>query len=109
MKFLSAHIENFLTVAAGSVKLADRGLNLIQGVNNDDDSASSNGAGKSSIVDAICWCLYGVTARGVKGDAVVNLKAKKNTAVIVMLENGATTYKVERYRKHATGKNSLRL
>ncbi|QFZ84533.1 AAA family ATPase [Variovorax paradoxus] len=109
MKFLSAHIENFLTVAAGTVKLADRGLNLIQGVNADDDSASSNGAGKSSIVDAICWCLYGVTARGVKGDSVVNLKAKKNTAVIVMLENGATTYKVERYRKHATGKNSLRL
>jgi len=109
MKFLSAHIENFLTVASGTVKLADRGLNLIQGVNSDDDSASSNGAGKSSIVDAICWCLYGVTARGVKGDSVVNLKAKKNTSVIVALENGATTYKVERYRKHATGKNCLRL
>lgn len=109
MKFLSAHIEQFLTVASANVKLADRGLNLIQGVNNEDDSASSNGAGKSSIVDAICWCLYGVTARGVKGDKVVNRAAKKGTFVAVLMQNGAITYKVERYRKHPDGKNSLRL
>lgn len=107
MKFLDAHIDNFLTISVARIELADKGLNLIQGVNADDDSASSNGAGKSSIVDAICWCLYGVTARGVKGDSVVNLAAKKNTAVSVRMQNGASIYKVTRYRKHHGGKNSL--
>jgi DNA repair exonuclease SbcCD ATPase subunit len=109
MKFLDLHIDQFLTISVARVNLADRGLNLIQGVNADDDSASSNGAGKSSIVDALCWCVYGLTARGLKGDQVVNRIAKKNTAVSVRLQNGASIYKVTRYRKHQDGKNTLNL
>lgn len=107
MKFHKLTVQNFLTLRHASVNLADRGLQLIQGVNDDDSSASSNGSGKSSLVDAICWCLYGTTARDVKGDAVVNLGVKKDCAVTLTLSSGTSTYKVERYRKHATSKNSL--
>lgn len=109
MKFNSLIIDNFLTIKHAELYLADRGLQLIQGVNADDSSASSNGAGKSSIVDAICWCLYGETAREVKGDAVVSRAAKKDCRVTLFISNGASRYAVTRHRKHSTEKNSLQV
>lgn len=107
MKFKAITIENFLAITEGTVRLADRGLVLIQGVNKADTSALSNGAGKSSIADALCWCLYGTTARGESGDAVINELAGKNTKVEVMVEDSGMTYIIARHRKHKTGKNSL--
>lgn len=98
-------ITNFLTIQHAEIELAERGLVLIQGVNKDDSSADSNGAGKSSIADAICWALYGVTARGVSADAVVNKKAKKDTEVEIRLTDGTDEYRIIRYRKHTTNKN----
>ena len=107
MKFHTLTIQNFLTIREASVQLADKGLQLVQGVNADDSSATSNGAGKSSLVDAISWCLYGLTAREVTGDAVINLGAKKDCMVSLVITNGSERYRVTRYRKHATGKNTL--
>lgn len=109
MKFTRLQVQNFLTLKSGAIALNDRGLNVIQGVNDDDSSASSNGAGKSSLADALCWCLFGVTARGVKGDAVVNRIAKKDCEVAVWMQHGETEYLVRRYRKHKEHKNSLML
>jgi len=109
MKFHTLAINNFLTVGSAVVRLKDKGLHLIQGENEDNSSALSNGAGKSSIVDAISWALFGVTARGVKGDKVVHRERKKDCWAGLTIEHGATTYKVTRYRKHSEGKNSLRL
>jgi DNA repair exonuclease SbcCD ATPase subunit len=109
MKFVALSVSNFLTISRAMVSLKDRGLHLIQGANDDDGSASSNGSGKSSLVDAICWCLFGTTARGIKGDAVVNNVAKKNTHVCLVLENAAATYTVTRCRKDRVHKNALTL
>lgn len=109
MNFNNLHIEKFLTIDTATVNLADRGLHLVQGENDADTSASSNGAGKSSLVDAICWVLFGATAREVTGDKVINRTAKKGTLVQLEMQNGATLYQVSRHRKHHTGKNSLQL
>lgn len=106
MKFLQLNIKNFLTIGvAAPVKLDGKGLVLIQGVNQDDTSATSNGVGKSSIPDALCWALYGVTARDETGDAVVNNTAKKDCSVAVLLQDGDTVYRITRYRKHKEFKN----
>lgn len=107
MNFKQLEIANFLTVGEAKIELSERGLLLIQGKNNDDPSAESNGAGKSSVVDALCWALYGVTARGVSGDAVVNKTAKKECRVRVTVVDGANEYVIARHRKHSGGKNSL--
>lgn len=107
MDFKTLHIKNFLTVGDAKLDLDNRGLLLIQGVNHDDPSASSNGAGKSSIVDALCWALYGVTARGVSGDAVINETAGKDCRVTVVIEDGTDTYEIMRGRKDKTIKNAL--
>lgn len=109
MKFPSLEIENFLALTEAKLSLSDRGLVLIQGENNANTSATSNGSGKSSIADALCWCWFGVTARGVSGDAVVNNVAKKNTRVSSTVIDGAISYTATRYRKHKTGKNSLQI
>jgi DNA repair exonuclease SbcCD ATPase subunit len=109
MKFTELKIENFLTIGEATLNLKDRGLVLIQGVNDDDTSANSNGVGKSSVADALCWALFGITARGETTDAIVNNVRKKNCAVSVTIEDNATVYRVTRFRKHATHKNKLML
>jgi DNA repair exonuclease SbcCD ATPase subunit len=100
-------IDNFLTISHAELELDNRGLLLIQGENDDDTSANSNGAGKSSIVDAICWGLYGETARGASGDIVVNRAAKKECSVDQVWSDGDMEYRITRYRKHSTGKNMV--
>lgn len=107
MKFLELELNNFLAIGHGQIYLDDKGLCLVQGVNHDDSSTTSNGTGKSSIGDGLCWTIYGVTARGVSGDAVVNNTAKKNTSCKVIIEDGSTTYWIRRYRKHKDYKNQL--
>lgn len=109
MKFGKLTIENFLAISSAEVNLADRGLVGIQGVNHLDSSASSNGSGKSSIADALCWCWFGVTARGSSGDEVINDEAGKNCRVVSVLEDGHLTYTATRHRKHKTGKNTFTL
>lgn len=105
MNITQLKITNFLTIGHAVVDLDNRGLLLIQGENKDDPSAESNGAGKSSIVDALCWALFGVTARGVTADAVVNKTAKKNCVVKVFIQDGAVKYSIHRFRKDAIEKN----
>lgn len=107
MDITSLSIRNCLTIGHAELELDNRGLLLVQGKNTDDTSAKSNGAGKSSLLDALCWCLYGETARGVSGDDIVNTTAKKDCSVVVTLDDGGVVYKVERFRKHTKHKNQL--
>jgi DNA repair exonuclease SbcCD ATPase subunit len=109
MKFKLLSIENFLAIGEATLELADRGLLLIQGENRDDTSQNSNGAGKSSIVDALCWCIYGQTARGEAGDSVINRKAGKDTRVTIDITDEEREYKITRHRKFTKKKNVLEL
>lgn len=107
MKFPKLYLQNFLTIGTAEIDLSDRGLVLIQGENTDDSSALSNGAGKSSVVDGLCWLFFGVTARGVTGDAVINRTAKKDCMASAYVNDEGTLYRVARHRKHVTNKNAL--
>ena len=46
MKITNLEVKNFMSIGQAHLDLSNKGLVLIQGVNNDDSSASSNGAGK---------------------------------------------------------------
>jgi DNA repair exonuclease SbcCD ATPase subunit len=108
MEFLKLRAVNFLTLGdSGDLFLKDRGLVLIQGVNKDDTSTISNGAGKSSIADALCWALFGTTARDESGDSVINEKAKKGCYVSVILQDGESIYEIRRHRKDKAFKNGI--
>lgn len=55
------------------VSLAAEGgiLGLITGVNEAEPDLGANGTGKSTIWDALCWCLFGKTIRGLRGPALL--------------------------------------
>ena len=106
MKIGRVNIEGFMAIGSAPLGLASRGLVLIQGENHDDASAISNGAGKSTIPDALSWCLYGVTARGESGDDIINTHCKTASVVVELMDN-EQTYRVSRYRKDKKHKNHV--
>lgn len=104
MKYPYVHIENFMGIGTATVDLADKGLVLIEGVNEDDTSTVSNGAAKSTLPDALAWCFYGCTRKvknqSLAADSVVNRTAGKNTHVTAhAVEDDGSYYIVERWRK----------
>lgn len=99
MIFTNILIQNFLGFRTlTEFPLKDQGLVLIEG---------ANGAGKSSIYEAIVWCLFGKTVRGYSADEVINRKAKKDCLVSLYLEDNGAVYSVHRFRKHASHKNEV--
>ena len=65
IEFENLSIESFMSIGKASINFDDKGYILIEGINNcPQDSASSNGSGKSSIWEALVWCLTGETIRG---------------------------------------------
>ena len=55
----------------------------MQGQNLAEPRLEANGAGKSTIWEAMLWCLYGKTSRGLKAGDVCNWQAGKKCTVIL--------------------------
>lgn len=69
IKFKKVHIHHFMSIGDAEVNLNDRGYCLVEGVNrNPKDAAKSNGSGKSTIFNAICYALVGETTNGLKSN-----------------------------------------
>lgn len=64
-----------------------------------------NGSGKTTIFDAIIWCIYGKSSVNV--DDVINRKTKKNCKVEVGFSIGSINYSIIRYRNHETQGNNI--
>lgn len=105
MEFARVHIQNFMSFAKESIDFSKDGLILVEGVNHDE--GGSNGSGKSTIWDAISWCLFGKTVRGLKDDAVMNRHYKKNCCVSVRLTARGYDYIIERNRNNGELGNRL--
>jgi DNA repair exonuclease SbcCD ATPase subunit len=109
MKITSMTVENFLSFGKARFDFEDQGLVLVEGDNQDDESARSNGSGKSAMIDALVWCLFGTTLRGYENDEVVHRKVGEDCVVTVRLVPNDTSaaYDVMRFRKHKKSKNAL--
>lgn len=106
MQIKRLEINNFLGIGDAILTFDKSGLTLVDGINKDSSSASSNGAGKSSIAEALYWVLYGKTRRGLSGDDVINEHAGKNCRVWLEFDN----YSVSRFRKYPdNGGTGLRI
>lgn len=111
MRLAKVTIQRFLSFGeAQEIPLAGRGLVAVLGLNRDSPGADSNGAGKSAVLEAIVWALYGETMRGYRGDDVINRAAGKDCLVALEIEENADIYVVTRTRKASAKKpNDLTL
>lgn len=103
------HLEicNFLSYEHAEICLKDRGLILVEGENR--DQGGSNGAGKSTIFEAICWGLFGTLNNGLRGDDVVRFGSGGNVRVALTLDVDGQRIFVARHRKHPKFQNQLHL
>jgi len=101
MNFISVSLKNFKSYPdfEQTIPLNHEGIKLI---------VANNGAGKSTIFEAIIWCLYGKTSQD-SVDDVVNRYTKKNCKVNVIFSINGVEYSVFRYRNHETHGNALYL
>lgn len=121
----SVEFRNFLSYGDDPtiIEFTDLGPCLITGSvvgERDEDGAErkgrSNGAGKSTIVNAIVWCIFGRTMHSASpGDKVINWFAGKDATVRVVMKNGDVITRTRRtdghtdlhYVKDGNEKNSV--
>ena len=88
-------IDNFMSYQHAEIDLNRHGNILVGGMNkNPEDSAKSNGCGKSSLFSALLWCLTGETVSGASDVANIYLTGK--TEVSLTFEMDGSEYKVIR-------------
>lgn len=106
MKIEFSHIEisNFLSYGnkITTIDLKTASPILIQGKNyvSSSDGSDSNGAGKSSILNAICFCVYDSVLFNVNKDELINDSNKKDLMVNLYLSVNGIKYKFQRFRKN---------
>jgi len=96
--FKSLLISKFMSYDEETIEFGTKGLTLIEGV---------NGVGKTVPWDAISFCFFGLTVRGLKGDEVVSRVFKKDCLVSVDCDCKGKSLKVTRTRKHKEYGNTL--
>jgi DNA repair exonuclease SbcCD ATPase subunit len=77
-------------------------LTLVLGENLDqggDDSGSRNGTGKTTIVNALSFALFGNALTNIKKDNLINKINNKNMLVTLSFNKDGTDYRIERGRK----------
>lgn len=104
MKLKTVSINNFMSISTVTLNLDNPGLHLILGVNKDSEQFDSNGSGKSSMLDAIIWALYGEILRPVSIDSLVHNGAEQ-AVVSVEIDTGDDIVTITRTRFF--GKKSL--
>lgn len=104
LKLKKLSIKNFMSF--GNVKqtlpLDTENLTLVLGDNLDvpsNSGSSRNGVGKSSILNAVCYALYGTSLSNIRKDNLINLTNSKNMEVVLDFEKNGVNYRIERGRK----------
>ncbi len=101
-------IHYFQSIGIIELDLRNRGLLFLEGINEDDSEQASNGAGKSSIIEAIYWCLTGKSLRGLPVNDVQNWAASY-VRVSQEIFQGSTVYRILRSRNDPTYGTGVRV
>lgn len=96
--------KNFLSVGnqTQAVDFDKEHLTLVLGENLDlggDDSGSRNGTGKTTIINALSYALYGGALTNIRKENLINKTNGKAMLVTVEFEVGGQSYRIERGRK----------
>jgi len=104
IKIKELTVKNFMSVGnqTQAVDFEKTHLTLVLGENLDmggDDSGSRNGTGKTTIVNALSYALFGTALTNIKKDNLINKINNKNMLVTLSFEKDSQTYRIERGRK----------
>jgi DNA repair exonuclease SbcCD ATPase subunit len=102
-------VKNFMSVGntTQAVNFDRQDLTLVLGENLDlggDDSGARNGTGKTTIINALSYALYGNALTNIKKDNLINKTNGKNMMVTIDFEKEGQSYRIERGRKPNTMK-----
>jgi len=95
-------IKNFMSVGnvTQGVLLNDTGLTLVLGNNLDlGGDGSRNGTGKTTLVNALSYGLFGLPLTNIKRDNLINKTNGKHMLVTIEFSCNRTNYRIERGRK----------
>jgi DNA repair exonuclease SbcCD ATPase subunit len=98
----SVTLKNFLSVGnvTQAVNFQSGELTLVIGNNLDlGGNGARNGTGKSTILNALCFALYGNALTNIKKDNLINKTNNKEMMVTVDFEKNGTEYRIERGRR----------
>jgi len=104
IKIKDLTVKNFMSVGnqTQAVDFGKEHLTLVLGENLDqggDDNGSRNGTGKTTIVNALSFALYGNALTNIKKDNLINKINAKNMLVTLHFEKDGVEYRVERGRR----------
>jgi DNA repair exonuclease SbcCD ATPase subunit len=104
IKIKELTVKNFMSVGnqTQAVDFGREQLTLVLGENLDqggDDSGSRNGTGKTTIVNALSYALFGTALTNIKKDNLINKINNKNMLVTLSFEKDGANYRIERGRK----------
>jgi DNA repair exonuclease SbcCD ATPase subunit len=104
IKIKNLTVMNFMSVGnvTQAVDFEQDQLTLVLGENLDqggDDSGSRNGTGKTTIINALSYALYGQALTNIRRENLINKINSKNMLVTVNFEKNGTDYRIERGRK----------
>tara|TARA_B100000780_G_scaffold278549_1_gene252480 strand:- start:425 stop:2197 length:1773 start_codon:yes stop_codon:yes gene_type:complete len=96
-------VKNFMSVGnqTQAVDFNQQQLTLVLGENLDqggDDSGSRNGTGKTTIINALSYALYGVALTNIKRNNLINKTNNKGMLVTLHFEKNNVDYRIERGR-----------
>ena len=96
-------VKNFMSVGnqTQAVDFNKDNLTLVLGENLDqggDDSGSRNGTGKTTIINALSYALYGQALTNIKRNNLINKTNSKGMLVTLHFEKNNVDYRIERGR-----------
>ena len=95
-------VRNFMSVGNNTqgINFDRRDLTLVLGENLDlGGDGSRNGTGKTTIINALSYALYGQALSNIRKDNLVNKTNNKNMLVSLEFRVGSQEYRIERGRK----------
>ena len=103
IKFKDLTVKNFMSVGnrTQAVDFSNEQLTLVLGENLDqggDDSGSRNGTGKTTIINALSYALYGSALTNIKKNNLINKTNSKHMLVTLHFEKDGVDYRIERGR-----------
>ena len=103
-KLRNITVKNFLSVGnqTQAVDFDKEHLTLVLGSNLDlggDDTGSRNGTGKTTMINALSYSLYGQALTNIKKENLINKTNGKAMLVTVEFEKNGVNYRIERGRK----------